>query len=153
MAAHFGQDGAERDRGTDCAQGVFGTDHQSRRRLAPDALQRGDHFNDDRAPLLERFLQRTFLFIEPVEPVLGGADIGFDLAHPCRGIDQLDIELAAILSEHFDFAAQLGLGFGGIALPRQCRVQFLVAPFDGIGGVGGLVGRGFRGSLRRRAGT
>ena len=33
------------------------------------------------------------------EPVLGGADIGFDLAHPCRGIDQLDIELAAILSE------------------------------------------------------
>jgi len=94
-------------------------------------------------------LQGVFLLIKRIEPALARIDIGLDVAHVRCGIDQLRIEIAAILAEHLNFAAQLGLRFGGIARPRQRRVQFLVALFERVGRVWPLVSSGLRGGLRR----
>src|SRR5262249_45371339 len=125
-------DGAKRDRRAYRTQGVFGADQQSRRRLAADPLESGDDFNDDRLPLLERLAQQSFLLVERIEPGLRRNDPGLDIAHAGCGLDQLGIELAAILTERLDFAAQFGLRFCGIALPRQGCVQFLIALLEDV---------------------
>ena len=154
LDTHFRQNGAKRDRGAHRAQGVLRTHQQSGRWLPANALQSREDFNDNGLPLVERFLEEPFLLVERVEASLARVDFGLDVTHAAGGLDQLLIELAAIPTEHLDFAAQLGLRLCRITLSRHSRIELLIALLEGVGGNRRLAGCGrLRQCLRTGDGT
>ena len=75
--------------------------------------------------------------VERPQPRLGVADAGFDAAHLGCDIDQLRIELAAVLADRGDVGFQLLLQLGGFFLLLAGGFQLLLALLDGVGGGGG----------------
>jgi hypothetical protein len=93
-------------------------------------MHSGEDLDNHGAAVVERFLKKPFLKVERFKARLGGVDIGFDVADLRSGVDELQIEFAAIRAQRPDLAAQLGLGFHRIALPRARGLEFLVACFE-----------------------
>ena len=71
--------------------------------------------------------------IERAQPPFGVADAGFDAAHLRGDIDQLLVELAAVLADRGDIGLELRLRFGRALLLRRGRLEFLLALLDGVG--------------------
>ena len=71
--------------------------------------------------------------VERAQPRFGVADAGLDAAHLGCDIDQLLIELAAVLADRGDIGLQLGLQFGGALLLRAGGLELLLALLDGVG--------------------
>ena len=69
---------------------------------------------------------------------LGLADAGLDAAHLGGDVDQLLVELGAVLSDRRDIGLQFLLQFGRLALLLARGLQFLLALLDGIGGNGAV---------------
>jgi hypothetical protein len=78
-------------------------------------------------------------------PRLGIGDPGLDAAHLAGNVDQLLVELAAVLADRGDVGLQLLLQLGRLALLLARGLELLLALLDGV--VGG--GRGRGGLLRR----
>ncbi|MGO9627983.1 MAG: hypothetical protein ACLPXW_03175 [Xanthobacteraceae bacterium] len=133
MAAHIRKHSAERDGGAHGRERVFGLHQKRRRRLVADALECGKDLDDGAAALVERFSQGGFLDIERFEARARRLNARLDLAHAGGGVDQLLIERAPILADHFDFAPELRLIFGRSPFVRADRIEFLVALLDGFG--------------------
>ncbi len=125
--AHFRQHRAERDRCAHRLERILRPHHQRRRRLPADALQRGEDFGDGAAAVVERFAERLLPLIERRQTRPRGVDIGLDVADFCGGVDELLIELAAVLAQHRDFGPQLELALRGIALAGERRIEVLIA--------------------------
>ena len=71
--------------------------------------------------------------------------LGFDLADARGGIDQILVELAAVVADRFDLASKLGLIFCRNPLVRTDGVELMITLFDGFGiGLRGGRRRGFR---------
>ena len=85
----------------------------------PGALQGRQHFDDLGAARIERAANFLLARIERPQPRLGIADLGLDAAHLGGDVDQLLIELAAVLSDRRDVGLQLFLGFGRALLLRR----------------------------------
>ena len=71
--------------------------------------------------------------IERAQPRFGVADLGLDAAHLGGDVDQLLIELAAILTDRRDIGLELLLGFRRAFLLRAGGLEFLLALLDGVG--------------------
>ena len=71
--------------------------------------------------------------VERAQPGFGIADPGLDAAHLGGDVDQLRIELAAILSDGCDIGLELRLQFRGALLLRAGGFEFLLALLDGVG--------------------
>ena len=87
--------------------------------------------------------------VERAQPRLGLADPGLHAAHQGGDVDQLLIELGAILPDRGDVGLQLLLQLGGLALLLARGLEFLLALLDDVGGGGGRLLRR-RGLLRGR---
>ena len=127
VLAHVRQHGAEQDRRAHRLQRVLRRHQHRRRRIAADALQRRQHIADDMAPALERGAQRRLLLVQRRQPLFGGRDLLFDGAHARGDVDQLPVELAAVVADLLDLAAQTGLGLARLLLLAADGLQFLVA--------------------------
>ena len=114
-------------------QRVFRLHQQRRRRLVADALQRREDFDDGGAALVERFANGDFLLVERLEPRPRRLDVGLDVAHARRGIDQLLVERAPIVADRLDLAPELGLAFRRCAFLRADRIEFLIALLERVG--------------------
>jgi hypothetical protein len=124
-------------------QRVFRAHQQCRRRAPACALQGGQHLDDFGAARFQRAANLRLTAVERTQPQFGIADIGFDGAYFRGGIDQLLVELAAVLSDRRDFGLQPLLQFGRALLLDPCRLQLLFALLDRIGR-----NRGWRRGLR-----
>ena len=80
---------------------------------------------------------------------LGLADAGLDAAHLGGDVDQLLVELGAVLTDRRDIGLQFLLQFGRLGC-CAARLQFLLALLDGIGGNGRRLLRGGGGLRYRR---
>ena len=118
-------------------QRVLGPHQQGRRRAPPGALQGGQHLDDLGAARIERSADLLLAGIERAQPRLGIADPGLDAAHLGCDVDQLLIELAAVLTDRGDLGLQFGLRFRGALLLRAGGFEFLLALLDGVGRSGG----------------
>ena len=133
LGAHLRHHGAERDRGAHRLQRILRPHHQRRRRLAADALQRGEDFDDHGAALVERFLKVLFPLVERLQARLRRLDVGLDVADARRGIDELLIERAAVVAEGLDLELELGLASADCALLGARRVELLVVLLERVG--------------------
>jgi len=70
--------------------------------------------------------------IERTKPRFGVANPGFDGSNLRGDIDQLGIELAAILTDRCDLGLELLLKFGGVPLLLTGSVEFLLTLLDGL---------------------
>ena len=105
--AQFGHHGSEQHRGAQRLQRVF-RPHQQRRRRAPaGALQCRQHLDDFGAARIERAADLLLAAVERAQPRFGVADPGLDAAHLGGDVDQLLVELAAVLSDRGDIGLQL----------------------------------------------
>ncbi len=83
-------------------------------------------------------------------PGFGVADPGFDAAHLGGDVDQLLVQLAAILADRGDFGFEPFLGVGRALLLGAGGLEFLLALPDDVGrGVVRLRRRGLGGGGRR----
>ena len=131
--AQFGHHRAEQHRGAQRLQRVF-RPHQQRRRRAPSgALQGRQHFDDLGAARIERAANLLLAAVERTQPRFGFADPGLDAAHLGCDVDQLLVELAAVLADRGDIGLQFLLQFGCVLLLRAGGLEFLLALLDGVG--------------------
>ena len=145
--AQFGHHRSEQHGGAQRLQRVL-RPHQQRRRRAPSgALQGGQHLDNLGTARIERAADLLLAGVERAQPRFGVADLGLDAAHLGGDVDQLLIELAAVLSDRRDVGLELLLHFGGALLLRAGGFEFLLALLDGVGRGGG------RGLRRRCAAT
>src|SRR5438445_17821 len=129
---HLRHNSAKQHRGAQRTQRILGP-YQQRRRGAPaGALQRRQHFGDFGTSRGERLPDLVLPAVEGTNASLGCANLGLDAAHATGGVDQLLVELRAILAERGNFALQLFLGLGGALLLRAHRVELLLALLEGI---------------------
>jgi hypothetical protein len=136
-AAQFGHDRAEQHRGAQRLQCVF-RPHQERRRRAPSgALQRCQHLDDLGTPRIKRATNLLLAVAERTQPCFGVVDAGLDVAHLACDVDQLLIELAAVLADCGDVGLQLLLQLGCLLLLLARGLELLLALFDGLGRSGG----------------
>jgi len=70
--------------------------------------------------------------IERAQPCFGVADPGLDAADLGCDVDQLLIELAAVLTNRRDLGLQLRLRFRCAFLLRPGSFEFLLALLDGV---------------------
>jgi hypothetical protein len=133
-------------------QGVFRLHQERRRRPPPGALQGSQNLRHFGAARIKRAFDLLFARIKRTKPRLDVGDPIFDDPHLSGDVNQLCIELAAILADCRDFGFELLLEFGSIFLPRAGCFELLLALFDGIRqsgrrlrrGVGGLCDRAER---------
>ena len=136
--AHFGHHRAQQHGGAKRLQRVFRPAPATpaacagRRVAGPPAPRRSRSAanSSEAADLLLAAIERT-------QPRFGVADPGLDAAHLGGDVDQLLIELAAVLADRRDIGLQLLLRFGGALLLRAGGFQFLLALLDGVGRGGG----------------
>ena len=114
-------------------QRVLGPHQQGRRRTPAGALQGGQHLDNLGAARIERAANFLLADIERPQPRLGIADLGLDAAHLRGDVDQLLIELAAVLSDRRDIGLEFLLRVGGVLLLGARGFEFLLALLDGIG--------------------
>ncbi|MEY9281844.1 hypothetical protein ABIA03_003036 [Bradyrhizobium yuanmingense] len=108
--------------------------HQQRRRRAPaGALQGRQHLDDVGTARIQRSAHLLLAAVQRSQPRFGLVDLGFHGAHIGGGVDQLLIELGAVLAERGDLGLQLGLRFFRASLPRARGLQLLLALLDRIG--------------------
>ena len=98
---------------------------------------------------IERSLDLLLADVERAQPALGLADPDLHAAHQGGDLDQLLIELGAVLPDRGDVGLQLLLQFGRLALLLARGLEFLLALLDDIGRGGGRLLRR-RGLLRGR---
>ncbi len=118
--------------------------------MAADALQRRQDLGHDAAPVLQRVPQRLLARVERLEPLLGVRHLGLRGPNARRRVDQLLIELAAVLTDRFDLMLEPGRGLDRRLLLGLdgCEVLGVLFQRFEIGfGLGRRSGRGFR---RRR---
>ena len=122
-----GQHRAEQDRGAHRLQRVLRCHQHRRRRIAADALQRRQHIADEVAARVERRTQGPLLLVERRQPLLAGRDLVLDDAHARGNVDELAVELAAVVADLIDLTAQIGFGLARLLLLAAEDLQFLVA--------------------------
>src|SRR5439155_14746 len=98
--------GAEQHRGAQRLQRVFGTNQKRRRRAPPGPLQGGQYLDDLGAARIQRASDLLFAAIERAQSRLGVGGARLDGAHLASDVDQLLIELAAILADCCDIGFQ-----------------------------------------------
>jgi hypothetical protein len=69
---------------------------------------------------------------ERLQPRPRRVDVGFDVADPRRGVDELLVERAPIRADGLDLALEFGLGLQDRALPGARAVEFLIALLEDI---------------------
>ena len=74
--------------------------------------------------------------VQRAQTGLGLADAGLDGADLGGDVDQLLVELGAVLPDRRDIGLQFLLQFGRLALLLARGLQFLLTLLDGIGGAG-----------------
>ena len=144
--AHLRHHRAEQHRRAQRLQRVLGPHHQRRRRATTGALQRGQHLGGLGAARVERVADGRFALVEGAQPLLGLADTSLDGAHARGDIDQLTIELVAVLADRGDLGLELDLGLDRIALPVARLLELLLVLLDDV-----LDRRGLRRSHRPAA--
>ena len=117
---------------SDCSASS-GRTSKRRRRAPSGALQRRQHLDDLGTARIERSADLLLAAVERPQPRFGVADSGFDAAHLGCDIDQLLIELAAVLSDRGDIGLQLLLQLGGLSLLLARGFQLLLALLDVVG--------------------
>lgn len=113
-------------------QRIFGADQERRRRAPAGALQCGQYLDDVGAARIERGAHLLLAAVQVLQPCLGLVDLGLDRAHIGGGIDQLLIELRAILAKGGDLGLELGLSLLGTFLLRAGGFQLLLALLDRV---------------------
>ena len=68
-----------------------------------------------------------FLLVERRQPLLAGRDLLLDGAHARGDVDELAVELAAVVADLIDLAAQIGFRLARLLLLAADDLQFLVA--------------------------
>ena len=99
-------------------QRILRPHQQRRRRAAAGALQGRQHLDDLGAARIERGADLLLARIERAQPRFGVADAGLDGAHLGGDVDQLLIELAAVLADRGDLGLEL--------LPAASAALFLL---------------------------
>src|SRR6185312_16275618 len=90
-----------------------------------------------------------------MQPAFSLGDAALDVAYLRRDVDQLLIELAAVLTDGGDHGLELGLRVGRVLLLGSCRFQFLLTLLQRIGGSCHALWRSsrvLRGGLRQARG-
>jgi hypothetical protein len=100
--------------------------------MAADSLQRGQDFRSDLPAALERRAELCFALVERYEAALDRGNLAFDAAHARRHVDQLPVELAAVVADGFDFALELAFGLARLLLIGADRLQLLIALFERV---------------------
>ena len=95
-------------------------------------MQCRQHFHNLRAARIQRAANFLLAGIERLQPCFGVADPGLDAADLGCDVDQLLIELAAVLTNRGDIGLQLRLGFRCTLLLRPGGFEFLFALPDGV---------------------
>ena len=121
---------------SDCSASS-GRTSKRRRRAPAGALQGRQHLDDLGTARIERAANLLLAGIERAQPRFGVADPGLDAAHLGGDVDQLLIELAAVLADRGDIGLELLLRFRGAFLLRAGGFEFLLALLDGVGRSGG----------------
>ena len=121
--------------------------------MAADALQGRKHLGNEVAALLQRGAQRLLAVVERRETRLRLRDPLFHGGDARGGVDDLLVELAAIVADELDLALELCLFLQRLALLGAQRLELLVALLEAVEadrrpGWRSAVGRGAR--LRRR---
>ena len=148
--AHLRHDGAEQHRRAQRLQRILGPHHQRRRRAPAGALQRRQHLGDLGAARVQRVADLLLAAVERAQPRLGVADARLDAAHCAGDVDQLLIELVAVLADRGDLGLQLLLGSAGALLLRARRLEFLLVLLDDVVETASPAAPALRrGSLRR----
>src|SRR5581483_4548800 len=111
---------------------IFRLDHQRRRRLPPNTLQRCQYFHDDGAAFVERRLEYTLALVQRLQPRLRCVDAGFDVAATRGGIDKLLIERGAIGANRLDLLLQLSLFLYRHPLLGARCIEFLIMLLERI---------------------
>ena len=117
---------------SDCSASS-GRTQERRRRASPGALQGRQHFDDLAAARIERVANLLLAAIERTQPRFGVGDPRLDAAHLGRDVDQLLVELAAVLAERRDIGFQFLLKLGCFSLLLAGGLKFLLALLDGVG--------------------
>ena len=113
-------------------QRVFGPHQQGRWRASSGALQRRQDLHNFGAARIQRSANFLLAGIERAQPCFGVTDPGLDAADLGCDVDQLLIELAAVLTDRRDIGFQFRLGFRCTFLLRPGSFKFLLALLDGI---------------------
>ena len=100
--------------------------------------------------MIERRADLLLAAVQRAQARLGLADAGLDGAHLGGDVDQLLVELGAVLSDRRNVGLQFLLQFGRLPLLLARGLQFLLALLDGIGGNGRRLLCGRRGLRQRR---
>jgi len=79
-------------------------------------LQRRQHVADDVAALVERRAQGAFVLVQRRQALFGGRDLVLDGAHACGDVDELTVELAAVVADPVELEAQIVLGLARLLL-------------------------------------
>lgn len=139
----FGHHRSQQHCGAQRLQRVFWPHQQGRRRTPACALQRGEHFRDFGAARIQRIADLLLVGVERTQPRFGIVDLAFDIADLSGDIDQLLIELAAILPDRGNIGLQFLLLLRRAFLLLARGLEFLLAFLD--------VRIGRRHRLRRRS--
>ena len=106
---HLGQYRSQHHGRAQRLQGILSRDQEGRRRVAADALQRRQHLGHDRRAVFQRLPQRLLAHVERPQPLLRVGHLRLHGADARRRVDQLLVELTAIVADRFDLALELGL--------------------------------------------
>jgi len=88
-------------------QCVLGSHQQGRRSPPSGALQCRQHLDDLDAARVERIFYLLLAGVERAQPCFGVADSGLDTADLGGDVNQLRIELAAVLTDRGDVGLEL----------------------------------------------
>ena len=145
LMAHFGQYRPQHHGRAHRLQRVLGPDHERRRGLPADPLQRRQHLGDEAAPLLQRGPQRLLLVVERIETLLRLRRALLHVDDAGGGLDDLLIEFSPVVPDRLDLALELGLVLENPALLGAKLFELLVALLERVetcGRAGGAIGVG-----------